>query len=90
MKIAFSSKFEKKVKKRAKRDDFLYSEIEIVISLFEKCQKLPVHYRDHALKGEYRGFREFHLRFNLLIVYYDLEKDVLLFHDIGTHEELFD
>lgn len=89
MKIAFSSKFEKKVEKRAKRDDSLYQEIETVISLFEKCQKLPVHYRDHALRGEYRGFREFHLRFNLLVVYYDIEKDILLFHDIGTHEELF-
>lgn len=89
MKVAFSSKFEKKVQKRASRDNFLYEEIEIVISLFEKCQKLPPHYRDHALRGEYRGFREFHLRFNLLVVYYDLEKDVLLFHDIGTHEELF-
>ena len=89
MKIAFSSKFEKKVSKRAKRDNSLYSEIETVISLFEKCQKLPPHYRDHALRGEYRSFREFHLRFNLLVVYYDLEKGVLLCHDIGTHEELF-
>lgn len=89
MKIAFSSKFEKKVAKRSKRDDSLYSEIETVISLFEKCQKLPPHYRDHALRGEYRGFREFHLRFNLLVVYYDIEKNILLFHDIGTHEELF-
>lgn len=89
MKIAFSSKFEKKVQKRARYDESLYQEIEIVISLFEKCQKLPPHYRDHALRGEYRGFREFHLRFNLLVVYYDVEKDVLLFHDIGTHEELF-
>ena len=68
MKVAFSSKFEKKVQKRASRDNFLYEEIEIVISLFEKCQKLPPHYRDHALRGEYRGFREFHLRFNLLVV----------------------
>ncbi len=89
MKVSFSSKFEKKVKKRAGRHDSLYLEIETVVSLFEKCQKLPAHYRDHSLKGEYRGFREFHLRFNLLVVYYDIEKDVLLFHDIGTHEELF-
>jgi mRNA interferase YafQ len=89
MKIAFSSKFEKKLAKRAKRDTSLYNEIEEVIDLFERCQKLPSHYRDHALRGEYRGFREFHLRFNLLVIYYDIEKDVLLFHDLGTHEELF-
>lgn len=89
MEIAFSSKFEKKVQRRAKRDDSLYQEIETVISLFEKCHKLPPQYRDHALRGEYRGFREFHLRFNLLVIYYDIEKDLLLFHDIGTHEELF-
>jgi mRNA interferase YafQ len=89
MKIAFSSRFEKKVSKRAKRDNSLYQEIETVIGLFEKCQKLPPQYRDHALRGEYRGFREFHLRFNLLVVYYDIEKDLLLFHDIGIHEELF-
>lgn len=89
MKIAFSSKFEKKVAKRAKRDSSLYDEIEVVIDLFEKCQKLPIHYRDHALRGEYRGFREFHLRFNLLVIYYDIENDLLLFHDLGTHEELF-
>lgn len=87
--VAFSSRFEKKVSKRAKRDASLYEEIEEVVDLFERCQKLPPQYRDHALLGEYRGFREFHLRFNLLVIYYDIEKDVLLFHDIGTHEELF-
>lgn len=89
MKIAFSSKFEKKVAKRAKRDATLYDEIGEVVDLFERCQKLPPHHHDHALRGEYRGFREFHLRFNFLVIYYDIEKDMLLFHDLGTHEELF-
>jgi mRNA interferase YafQ len=89
MKVAFSSKFEKKVAKRAKRDNSLYVEIGEVVDLFKRCQKLPPHYRDHALRGEYRGFREFRLRFNLLVIYYDIEKDILLFHDLGTHEELF-
>ena len=90
MYISFSSRFEKKIKKRASRDQSLYEEIEVVVSLFQKCHKLPAQYRDHALRGEYRGFREFHLRFNLLIVYYDIDEGTLLFYDIGTHEELFD
>lgn len=90
MKIAFSSRFEKKVAKRAKRDNSLYDEIGEVVDLFDRCQKLPQHYRDHALRGEYRGFREFHLRFNLLVIYYDIEKDTLLFYDLGTHKELFE
>ena len=89
MHVSFSSKFERKVKKVSKRDENLYSEIETVVNLFKACYKLPPHYKDHALRGEYRGFREFHLRFNLLVVYYDLENDTLMFHDLGTHEELF-
>jgi len=49
---------------------------------------LPTEARDHELIGEYKGFREFHLGGDMLIVYKVLD-DVLYLQRMGTHSQLF-
>ena len=51
-------------------------------------EPLPCEAKDHALIGEYKGFREFHLGGDMLIVYkvYD---NTLYLQRIGTHSQLF-
>ena len=48
-------------------------------------------YRDHELKGKYKGFRECHIQPDWLLIYL-LENDVLTLTlvDTGTHADLFD
>ena len=47
-------------------------------------------HRDHPLKGEMAGYRECHVRDDLLLVYVIRKKQlVLTLINIGTHSELF-
>jgi len=46
-------------------------------------------YFDHYLKGKYEGFKECHLKPDLLLIY-SIEYEILKLVDIGSHSELFD
>jgi len=43
---------------------------------------------DHALKGEWNGWREFHVSGDLLLIY-RINKQTLELARMGTHSELF-
>ncbi len=49
---------------------------------------LPLEAKDHLLKGEYKGNREFHISGDLLVIY-RIKDDALQLIRIGTHSELF-
>ncbi|MCX7759939.1 MAG: type II toxin-antitoxin system YafQ family toxin [Hydrogenothermaceae bacterium] len=60
------------------------------ISLLSNGLSLPPEMRDHPLIGNFKGFREFHIAGDLLVIYRidDLKKEVELVR-IGTHSQLF-
>ena len=49
---------------------------------------LPARYRDHPLKGQWRGHRDCHLRSDVVLIYQRGEKTIRLVR-IGSHSELF-
>lgn len=53
---------------------------------------MPPEWKDHELSGKYQGFRECHVKGDLLIMY-EIKKypktELLNFMRIGTHSELF-
>lgn len=49
---------------------------------------LPERSRDHALTGDWVGFRECHVRPDLLLIY-EKEEGVLRLVRLGSHSELF-
>ena len=73
-----------KLKSRAK------TELKRVVELLRIHKPLSVRNRDHALKGEWFGYRECHIKGDLLLVY-ERKEDVLMLVliNIGTHSELF-
>ncbi|KKQ35835.1 MAG: Addiction module toxin [Candidatus Nomurabacteria bacterium GW2011_GWB1_37_5] len=66
------------------------SEVETVVTMLASGIKLGAEYNDHALRGEYDGYRECHVRGNLLLIY-KIKDDVLILvvANIGSHSELF-
>lgn len=51
---------------------------------------LATKYRDHALKGNWKGFRELHIEGDWLLIYYIDGKDlVLVLTRTGSHDELY-
>ena len=50
---------------------------------------LPVRYRDHSLRGNWKGYREFHLEPDWLLIY-RVKGDELQLVRTGSHSDLFD
>ncbi len=61
-----------------------------VIASLKSGVKLPTAYRDHALTGEFSGYRDCHIRGDLVLIYGKDEKEKIVdIVDIGTHSQLF-
>lgn len=73
-----------------KRWEVLLSEewVEVANCLINQIP-LPEKYRDHELKGNWQGFRECHIKPDLLLIYELGERDIQLVR-LGSHSELFD
>ncbi|WP_418752460.1 type II toxin-antitoxin system YafQ family toxin [Frisingicoccus sp.] len=89
-KLILTGKFKKSLKLAKKRGLDL-SLMEEVVNTLQQGLQLEEKYRDHELKGKYKGFRECHIQPNWLLIYL-LENDVLTLTlvDAGTHSDLFD
>ena len=61
-----------------------------VLNVLANDGLLDYSYRDHALTGNWKGFRECHLAFDLMLVYrYDDVNNVLWLERLGSHSEVF-
>lgn len=64
--------------------------LEQVVDFLAKGDMLPEKYKDHALSGDYLGFRECHITPDWLLVYaVKNETLVLTLSRTGTHSDLF-
>ncbi len=87
--IRYAAKF-KKDYKTAIRRGCDPKRLETVLQLLCEEQPLPSKYRDHALSGDYMGFRECHIQPDWLLIY-RIEHEILTLTLIrtGTHSDLF-
>ena len=86
----YTKKFKKSVRKIVHSGFIKRKEIESVIDTIANGDKLNEKYQDHALAGEYLGYRECHIRPDILLIY-KIEKKImiLILTNIGSHNELF-
>ena len=66
----------------------LEAEFTELLRLLASGAPLPASYRDHPLKGPWRGHRDCHLRGDVVLIYERGETFVRLVR-IGSHSELF-
>lgn len=90
MKISRSKNFEKSLRRVLSGGKVQIGDIENVIMLLAQSRKMPPKYKDHALLGEWKGYRECHIKPDLLLIY-QIHQDilVLVLIDIGSHAQLF-
>lgn len=50
---------------------------------------LPIKNRDHPLTGPYKGFRDCHIKPDVVLIYSKPDKSTLWLARIGTHSEVF-
>lgn len=87
--VKYSGKFKKGLKVAVKRGLDI-SLLENVVETLKSGTSLDTKYKDHALKGEWSGFRECHIQPDWLLIYL-VENDILTLTlvDTGTHADLF-
>lgn len=80
----------KKDLRRAKKRGLNFDRLHRVLLLLAAEQPLAPKYRDHALTGDYEGFRECHIEPDWLLIYrVDSDVLVLFLFRTGTHADLF-
>ena len=85
---AFKRDF-KRAKAAPRHRNDLDSLVCTVVTLLASDQVLPNKYRDHGLSGEWAGYRECHIKPDLLLIYSKPGSDTLRFVRLGSHSELF-
>jgi mRNA interferase YafQ len=70
---------------RATLDDDLVP----VLEALANDKPLEARHRDHELSGDWSGYRECHVKPDLLLIYRKLDPDTLRLARLGSHSELF-
>jgi mRNA interferase YafQ len=60
-----------------------------VLALLLEDRPLPESNRDHALSGDWVGYRECHIKPDLLLIYRKPDTGTLRLARLGSHSELF-
>ena len=86
-KIATTKRFDKEYAKLSLADRELAKQ---VINRLAKDEVLEPKYKDHPLKGEYSGFRDCHVKPDLVLIYrYNDNFLELVAMRISSHSEVF-
>ena len=76
-------------KQKANIEKTLDVDLEPVLISLISDQPLDVCYRDHDLSGNWAGYRECHIKPDLLLIYRKSDNSVLRLARLGSHSELF-
>lgn len=89
-KIEPTKQFKRDYKREAKgqRRATLASDLETVVSALAADLSLAPQHHDHSLGGTWKGFRDCHVRPDLILIYRKKGKDVLSLVRLGSHSEL--
>ena len=87
--VQYSSQYRRDYKK-AKKQGKDISMLREVIGLLANDEPLPEKNHDHALQGNWNGYRECHITPDWLLVYKKTDKDelILLLARIASHSKL--
>lgn len=89
--VDFSKVFKKDWERLSHSGRYDMNRLKAVMTLlFENDGSLPAEYQDHALTGEWDGFRECHIGGDFLLIYQFFGKNsIVVFTRTGSHAELF-
>lgn len=87
-KIESQSRFKRDYKREKKSDPKLDEKLTPVLEMLANDAVLPTRLSDHSLSGDWRGFRDCHIKPDLVLIYAK-EDGMLSLARLGSHSELF-
>ena len=89
MKISFTKDYKRDLKRLANQPEILLSaEMIDVMHHLLNGKNLPEKYKDHALSGNWKGFRDCHIKNDLVLIYH-VNNEGLTLVRFNTHSEVF-
>jgi mRNA interferase YafQ len=88
LKLEYSTQFKKDFKKIAKLPIPDVVEVGHVIKQLQLENTLLEKYVDHLLSGDWQGYRDCHIKPDLVLIY-KIDSDSLKLARVGSHSELF-
>nr|NCW97196.1 type II toxin-antitoxin system YafQ family toxin [Actinomycetota bacterium] len=87
----YTTRFSKDLKREGKSPNNKELELRLqpIIDLLCEDQELPPQLHDHALIGEFVGWRELHVKPDLLLIYKKVDEGWLELLRLGSHSEIF-
>lgn len=86
--LEYSTQFKKDFKKITRRSIADILEVGGVISKLQRGEPLDDKHVDHSLAGNWQGFRDCHVKPDLVLIY-KVSGSLLQLARIGSHSELF-
>jgi mRNA interferase YafQ len=88
--IEWTSQFKRDYKRESKgqRRETLDVELFPIVDTLANDQLLDSRYRDHALTGEWKDYRDCHIKPDMVLIYRKPDDVVLQLVRLGSHSEL--
>ncbi len=83
-----TTKFKRDYKRERRTDSALDDKLVHVIELLATNGPLPERLRDHPLGGDWKGYRDCHVKPDLVLIYAKSDEELTLVR-LGSHAELF-
>ncbi len=89
--IEYTSAFRRDFKreKKGQHGRKLDALLQDIVALLAEDKPIPAANRDHLLTGEWKDFRDCHLRPDLVLIYRKPDAKTLQLVRLGSHSELF-
>lgn len=88
--IDYTGKFRRDLKRETKgmHKKTLEADLMLVVEALAKDEPLAERLRDHALTGNWKGFRDCHVKSDLVLIYEKPDDETLTLVRLGSHSEL--
>lgn len=88
--VEYSKTFKKDWERLSRSGRYDMNRLKAALVLIFAKEPLGAEYKDHALTGNWDGFRECHVGGDFLLIYQLFGNDsIVVFTRVGTHSELF-
>lgn len=88
--IEWTSQFKRDYKREGKGQHRATLDVDLfpVVDTLANDQLLEPRYRDHALTGEWKDYRDCHIKPDLVLIYQKPDNDTMRLVRLGSHSEL--
>lgn len=86
--VQITGRFKRDYKREKRTDAALDDVLQPILAMLAADELLPANLSDHPLSGDWKGFRDCHIKPDLVLIY-DKSEGILSLVRLGSHSELF-